>query len=86
MAVRTGSGDDVIIRQALTEYLKAHARTEMVRAAFEKVLEQQTSVVLPSVTSAISAEGVARTQCQITSLPGTTAPMPGCLRGQDSGR
>jgi hypothetical protein len=42
MAVRTGSGDDVIIRQTLTEYLKAHARTEMVRAAFEKVLEQHS--------------------------------------------
>jgi hypothetical protein len=42
MAVRSGSGDDVIIRQTLTEYLKAHARTEMVRAAFEKVLEQHS--------------------------------------------
>jgi predicted transcriptional regulator len=36
----TDTSANDVIRQAVTEYLKAHARTEMVRAAFEKVLEQ----------------------------------------------
>lgn len=39
--VTSTSANDVI-KQALTEYLKAHARTEMVRAAFEKVLVQHS--------------------------------------------
>lgn len=33
------SGNEVI-KLAVVEYLKAHAQTEMVRAAFEKALEQ----------------------------------------------
>jgi len=36
----TDTSANDIIKQAVTEYLKANARTEMVRAAFDKVLEQ----------------------------------------------
>jgi predicted transcriptional regulator len=38
----TDTSANDVIRQALTEYLKTHARTEMVRAAFEKVLDQHS--------------------------------------------
>lgn len=33
------SGNDVI-KRAVIDYMKAHAQTDMVRAAFEKTLEQ----------------------------------------------
>jgi predicted transcriptional regulator len=36
----TDTSANEVIKQAVTEYLKAHARTEMVRAAFDKVLQQ----------------------------------------------
>ncbi|GAB7141752.1 ribbon-helix-helix protein, CopG family [Mycobacterium riyadhense] len=32
-----------VIKQAVAEYLKAHARTDMVRAAFERVLQQHAA-------------------------------------------
>lgn len=38
----TDTSANEVIKQALAEYLKAHARTEMVRAAFQKVLEQHS--------------------------------------------
>lgn len=38
----TDTSANDVIKQAVTEYLKVHARTEMVRAAFEKVLEQHS--------------------------------------------
>ena len=36
----TDTSANEVIKQAVTEYLKAHARTEMVRVGFEKVLKQ----------------------------------------------
>lgn len=36
----TDTSANDVIKHAVTEYLKVHARTEMVRAAFDKVLEQ----------------------------------------------
>ncbi|OBG75341.1 MULTISPECIES: CopG family ribbon-helix-helix protein [unclassified Mycobacterium] len=38
----TGTSANDVIKQALIDYLKAHARTDMVRTAFEKVLEQHS--------------------------------------------
>ena len=38
----TDTSANDVMKQALIEYLKAHARTEMVRAAFEKVLAQHS--------------------------------------------
>lgn len=38
----TGTSANEVIKQALVDYLKAHARTDMVRSAFEKVLEQHS--------------------------------------------
>jgi predicted transcriptional regulator len=38
----TDTSANDIIKQAVTEYLKVHARTDMVRAAFEKVLAQHS--------------------------------------------
>lgn len=39
----TNTSGNELIKQALIEYLKVHARTDMVRAAFEKVLEQHSA-------------------------------------------
>lgn len=36
----TDTSGNEIIKTALAEYLKAHARTDMVRAAFNKALQQ----------------------------------------------
>ncbi|OBJ86496.1 DNA-binding protein [Mycobacterium asiaticum] len=38
----TNTSANDVVKQALTEHLKAHARTDMVRAAFEKVLVQHS--------------------------------------------
>lgn len=36
----TDTSANDVIKSALVEYLKAHARTDMVRTAFEKVLDK----------------------------------------------
>ncbi|AKN18258.1 hypothetical protein MHAE_11701 [Mycobacterium haemophilum DSM 44634] len=36
----TGTSANEVIKQALVEFLKANARTDMVRGAFERVLQQ----------------------------------------------
>ncbi len=38
----TDTSANEVIKQALTEYLKAYAKTDMVRAAFERVLQQHS--------------------------------------------
>lgn len=38
----TNTSANDVIKQALIDYLQAHARTEMVRTAFDKVLEQHS--------------------------------------------
>lgn len=38
----TNTSANDVIKQALIDYLKTHARTEMVRVAFDKVLEQHS--------------------------------------------
>lgn len=38
----TDTSANDIIKQAVADYLKVHARTDMVRAAFEKVLAQHS--------------------------------------------
>lgn len=38
----TNTSANDVIKQALIDYLKAHARTDMVRAAFDKVLQQHS--------------------------------------------
>lgn len=38
----TNTSANEVIKQALIDYMKAHARTDMVRAAFEKVLQQHS--------------------------------------------
>jgi predicted transcriptional regulator len=38
----TDTSANDVIKQAVIDYLKVHARTEMVRAAFDKVLEQHS--------------------------------------------
>ncbi|WP_407688204.1 DNA-binding protein [Mycobacterium sp. HUMS_1102779] len=38
----TNTSANDVIKQALIDYLKAHARTDMVRVAFDKVLQQHS--------------------------------------------
>jgi predicted transcriptional regulator len=38
----TDTSANEVIKHALIEYLKTHAQTKMVRAAFEKVLQQHS--------------------------------------------
>jgi predicted transcriptional regulator len=38
----TDTSGNEVIKRALVEYLKAHAQTDMVRAAFAKALEQHS--------------------------------------------
>lgn len=38
----TNTSANDVIKQAVIDYLQAHARTEMVRIAFDKVLEQHS--------------------------------------------
>jgi hypothetical protein len=39
-AFLTSTSGNEVIKRAVIEYMKAHAQTDMVRAAFEKALEQ----------------------------------------------
>lgn len=39
----TGTSANEVIKQALVEYLKANAHTDMVRGAFERVLQQHAA-------------------------------------------
>lgn len=39
-AFLTNTSGNEVIKRAVIEYMKAHAQTDMVRAAFEKALEQ----------------------------------------------
>jgi len=38
----TDTSANEVMKTAVTEYLKTHAQTDMVRAAFEKVLQQHS--------------------------------------------
>lgn len=38
----TNTSANDVIKQALIDYMKAHARTDMVRVAFDKVLQQHS--------------------------------------------
>jgi hypothetical protein len=38
----TNTSANDVIKQALVDYMKAHARTDMVRVAFDRVLQQHS--------------------------------------------